>query len=128
MITLGGISLSNDMYLEPAHGWTGVAASVDRSLGGSLIIWENEIEGGESFDLVCDDHMGWIPYSILAQVKALASVVGATYTLVYRTETFTVRFRNEDAPVLDVSPVIPRKELTDDSCSYFFGRIKLLCL
>lgn len=128
MITLGGITLSNDMYLEPAHGWTGVAASVERSLGGSLIIWESELEGGESFDLVCVENMGWVPYSILVQIKALASVVGATYTLAYRTETFTVRFRNEDTPVLDMTPIIPRKELTDDPYSYFFGRIKLLCL
>ena len=128
MITLGGIALSNDMYLESAHGWTGVAASVERSLGGNLIIWENEIEGGESFDLVCKENMGWIPYSTLVQVKALASVAGATYTLIYRTETFTVRFRNDDVPVLDMAPIIPRKELTDDPYSYFFGRIKLLCL
>ena len=128
MITLGGISLSNDMYLEPAHGWTGVAASVERSLGGNLIVWESEIEGGESFDLICLEHMGWIPYSVLLQIKALASVVGASYTLVYQTETFTVRFRNEDSPVLEMAPIIPRKELTDDSYSYFYGKIKLLCL
>lgn len=128
MITLGGISLSNDMYLEPVHGWTGVAASVERSLGGNLIIWESEVEGGESFDLVCLENMGWIPYSVLLQIKVLASVVGASYTLVYRTETFTVRFRNEDSPVLEMTPIIPRKELTDDSYSYFYGKIKLLCL
>jgi hypothetical protein len=107
MITLGGISLSNDIYLEPAHGWTGVTASVERSLGGNLIIWESEVEGGESFDLVCLENMGWIPYW---------------------TETFTVRFRNEDSPVLEMTPIIPRKELTDDSYSYFYGKIKLLCL
>ena len=128
MITLGGITLSNDMYLEPAHGWTGVAASVERSLGGNLIIWESALGGGESLDLICTENMGWITYTTLIQIKAMASVVGATYTLVYRTETFTVRFRNEDAPTLEMSPIIPRKELTDDSYSYFFGKIKLLCL
>ena len=128
MITLGGIALSNDMYLEPSHGWTGVAASIQRSLGGNLIVWESELEGGESFDLVCLENMGWVPYSTLIQIKTLASVVGASYTLIYRAETFTVRFRNEDTPVLEMIPIVPRKELTDDPYSYFYGRIKLLCL
>ncbi|RPI56439.1 MAG: hypothetical protein EHM49_00155 [Deltaproteobacteria bacterium] len=128
MITLGGITLPNDMYIVPAHGWTGVVAEVERSLGSSLIIWENNIQGGEVFDLVCTASMGWISYSVLMQIKALASVAKATYTLVYRTETFTVRFRSEDPPVLDIEPIIPRKERTDDSHSYFFGKIKLFVL
>jgi hypothetical protein len=128
MITLGGVTLSNDMYLEPAHNWVGVVASVERSVGGGLIIWENSIEGGEPLDLVSTENMGWMTYATFMEIKALAAVARAPYSLVYRTETFTVRFRHEDAPALEVSPIIPRKEMTNDAYSYFYGKIKLFCL
>jgi len=123
-ITLGGITLPDDMYLEGPFQWTGVGGSVDRSLGGNLIIWEGEVNYGEILNLIAEHDSGWIDYTTVGQIRALAMVPKATYELDYRGQVYTVRFRHEDAPALDLVPLITRIEFETDS--YYYGQIKLM--
>jgi hypothetical protein len=123
-ITLGGITLPDNMHLEGPFLWSGVAGSVERSLGGGLIIWENTLTGGEPLDLVAESNSGWISYSIMLDLKALVPHLEASYELNYRSQIYTVRFRHEEAPVLDVVPLITEREFESDS--FYYGKIKLM--
>ena len=104
-ITLGGVSLP-DLSIEQEYGWTGVEAAVDRTVGGSPVVWEREITG-RTLDLVGGDDMGWITRSTLESLKSLAAVVRGTYTLSFEGTDYTVRFRHEEGAI-EAAPVIPR--------------------
>jgi hypothetical protein len=123
-ITLGGITLPDNMHLEGPFLWSGVAGLVDRSLGGSLIIWESTLIGGEPLDLVAEADSGWIPYATMLQLKALVPSLEASYELNYRSQLYAVRFRHEEAPVLDVEPLMIEREFESDS--FYYGKIKLM--
>jgi len=123
-ITLGGITLPNNMHLEGPFLWSGVAGSVERSLGGSLIIWESTLVGGEPLDLVAEVDSGWVPYATMLQLKALVPPLSASYELNYRSQIYNVRFRHEEAPVLDVLPLMTEREFESDS--FYYGKIKLM--
>jgi hypothetical protein len=127
MIVLGGVILPDDLSFEPtAYSWTGIASSPDRSLGGNLLVWESEIQNGQPIDLIALENRGWLSKNIADQLLGLASVIGGTYTLDYRGNLYTVRFRQEDWPCLELYPIITRKEFDNDS--YFYGKIKLSAL
>lgn len=104
-IILGGVSLP-DLTIEQEFGWTGIEAAVDRSVGGSPIVWEREITG-RSLDLVGGDDTGWITRSALESLKALASIARAAYSLSFEGEECTVRFRHEEGAI-EAAPVVPR--------------------
>lgn len=124
MIVLGGVPLPDDLSFEPtAYSWAGVASSVDRSLGGNLLVWESEIQNGQPIDLIAMENRGWISKNIADQLLGLASVIGGTYTLNYRGQEYNVRFRLQDFPCLELYPIITRKEF--DSDAIFYGKIKL---
>lgn len=125
-ITLGGVTLPDNMHLEGPFRWSGVAGSVDRSLGGGLIIWEGELIGGEILDLVAEPDSGWVEFSTVGQLQAIASLAGAEYELNYRSRIYTVRFRHEDSPVLDLVPLMSEREFESDS--YYYGKIKLMVM
>lgn len=100
---LPGLVLENDV----APG--AVRATVAETLSGRKVIWEQPLNGGGSFDLVGGSDFGWLPRSVLAALAALANVVGATYTLTAPdASTRTVRFRHEDGPAVEATPLVPR--------------------
>ena len=123
-ITLGGTTLPDNMHLEGPFLWSGVAGSVDRTLGGGLIIWESTLVGGEPLDLVAEVDSGWISYATMLQLKVLTSQLEASYELNYRSQLYNVRFRHEEAPVLDVLPLMTEREFESDS--FYYGKIKLM--
>jgi len=112
-ITLGGVDLP-DLLIENEFGFPGVDSRVEFSLGGTPIIWEQEMTG-KPIDLRGTTDTGWITRSVLQSLYALAAVPGATYTLDYEGTIYTVRFRNEDRPVLAAKPAVgrPNQDTTD---------------
>ena len=124
MIILAGIVLPEDLSFEPApYSWSGIASSVDRSLGGNLLVWSSEIQNGQPIDLVALENRGWISKTIADQLLSISSVIGGTYTLDYRNQIYTIRFRHQDFPALELYPIIARKEFSTDAV--FYGKIKL---
>ena len=113
-----------DLVMEGQFGWSGVRASVDRSPSGAPIVWEGET-AGRPIDLVGTVEAAWISRATLKSLRDLAGVPGATYTLTFGSETFMVRFRHEDAPVIEATPVMPTPE-TEDEDRYNQVRIKLM--
>jgi len=105
-VTLESVVLP-DLIIENEFAWTGVSAEVARTLAQNLIIWEEE-KTGKPLDLVGDYLHGWITRETLNEILELSKVTGASYELQYETDLYVVRFRHEDPPVIEASPLIPR--------------------
>ena len=104
-----------------------VNASVEATIGGGLAVQEFErLERGRPITLVSTDTQGLQEKSTVDDLKALADVSGATYTLTIssnsQTFTKTVRFRTELGIPLEAEPFHPRDGLHGDTILY---RIKL---
>lgn len=122
-ITLAGITLP-DLVIEDEYAQAGVRSVVEFSLGGRPIIWEDE-KFGRTIDLVGGNDTGWIERSTLEQLKALANVPLQEFVLDYEGETKSVRFRQEDPPVISALPILPRPNHVDGDW-YANVRIKLM--
>ena len=108
-MTLGGIALP-DLIIEDRLSHPGVRSSVTPTLAGGIIIQEFSQIDNRYVDLVGGDDYGWIQYSILQNIRSIAMLANTAYTLVYETETYTVRFRHEEPPVVYAEPIIPQVE------------------
>ncbi|MBF0607689.1 MAG: hypothetical protein HQL61_09100 [Magnetococcales bacterium] len=124
MIKLGDLVLPDDLTLDAdTLTWTGLYAATERTLDGNLVVFESYATG-RPVTLVAQQDSGWLTYEQVKALLAMASVKGATYPLVFEDNIYPVRFRNEDAPAVDVSPVLPRPNTADSD--YFTGKIKLI--
>jgi len=122
-ISISGVSLP-DLVIENEFAWTGVEAATERSLSGRPIIWEGEISG-KPIDLIGSDKAAWMDRSTLIALRALAAVPNTTYDLIYGSDTYTVRFRHEEAPVIEATPIAPSPD-AENTDRYNQVRIKLL--
>lgn len=105
-ISLEGIVLP-DLVDELLFQWSGVQSGIDRTLDGSVIVWEQSQEG-RPINLMGGSDWGFITHEILEDLQDLAAVPNAVYTLSYEGVDTSIRFRNEDAPVILASPIIAR--------------------
>ncbi len=122
-ITLDTIALDDLLFLNEFE-FSGVDSRVEQSLGGTPIIWEQE-KTGKPIDLVGDDQSGWLTRQDVTDLMALAMVPNGQYPLNYEGRIFNVRFRNEDPPVISVSPVKPMPN--SDPLDYYNNvQIKLM--
>ena len=105
---LDTIKLPGSLVIENEFIFTGVRSSVEMSLGGIPIIWEDDVQG-RTFDLISGELDGdQMSKKDLEDLKDLAGVVDATYTLRFNGTKYTVRFRNEDSPAITAVPIVPR--------------------
>ena len=87
-----------------------IQSSVHTAADGSPIIYEKSVSYGE-IDLVGGADFGWLSHATMKEIEALAKVVGASYTLNYDGTVYTVRFRNENPPVLSGDQIIERSNI-----------------
>lgn len=120
-IALPGLVIESD--IAPV----GVRAETTKTLSGRLVIWESAEHGGRNIDLVGGSDYGWLMRTDLVALQALAAIPRATYTLVLADGAgdLSVRFRNEDAPAIEATPIIPRPNPADTDW-YNNIRIKLM--
>ncbi len=105
-ITLDGLTLP-DLTKRNEFANAKVRSVVNETLGGKPVIWESG-RSIDAFDLVGGSDWGWISRTTLISLRTRADVVGATYTLVYESDTITVRFRNEEGDAIEAVPLIAR--------------------
>jgi hypothetical protein len=123
MIKLETIELPDNMVWKNHNSNLGLTAVTSRSLNGTLVIYEAEL-GNQNIDLVAEENSGWLTHAQVLALRNLAKSAGATYTLEYEGDIITVRFRHEDSPVLDITPLITRPNPQDSD--YYYGTIKLM--
>jgi hypothetical protein len=122
-ITLDGINLP-DLVKEDEFAFTGIEAVVEISLSGAPIVWERTV-AGKPIDLVGGPDNAWLNRATLISLRDRAGVAGAIYALNYEGEITDVRFRNEDVPAIEATPVKPSPEMEDND-NYNNVRIKLM--
>ena len=105
-IRIGSVVLT-ELVIENEFGWAGIDVRSNKSLDGTPIVWEQSATG-QPMDLVGDTDTAWLSRSTLSSLQALAAVPNATYTLIYQSRSYNVRFRHEDAPVISAEAIIPR--------------------
>ena len=74
--------------------------------------------------LEATENQGWLTRKQVEMLYQKASVPNKTYPLIYNGKHYLVRFRWEDPPVIDVTPILPRPNMADDD--YYYGTIKLM--
>lgn len=121
-VTLEGIDITG-LVLTEDFG-SNIQGVVQTANDGSLIVYEQEISFNDK-TLMGGDDWGWLSYTILNQLKALANVIGATYTLDYDGTVYIVRFKSEDIPVISGDKLINRSN-TDNEDFYNNIMIKLM--
>lgn len=121
---LGGIDIGN-LFIDPTATVPVIAATVQTVDGGSVTFSQINAQG-DSIDIIAYENSGWryLTYAVVKQLLSLAATVGEEYTLVLADGSARqVRFRHEDAPVLELVP-LSQRVLYDDG-DYFYGTIKL---
>lgn len=123
VLTLGGVDLNASMIWTDREQTQGVAQTTDRTLGGALIVYSQALSLGGDITLVAGEDSGWLTKFQVDEIKGLAAIAGATYTLDIDTSTFDVIFRHHEAPAVDFTPLISR--LNPGIDDYYIGTIKL---
>lgn len=122
LITLGGIDLP-DLLFENRDGMSTTRAAVAMSLADTPIIFEEAgTTLGRSADLVGGDDTGWLTLAELSTLLAMANVPGAVYDMTYHDLEIKVRFRNEEQPVIENTPVIG---IVDQAETDYFNNIRI---
>lgn len=93
-ITLGGVTLPDDLQWTDEYAWSPVARAAEHSLTGALIVEEAARLAGRPITL--SGEWAWIGIATLANLRALAATPGWTGTLVLAdTRSFEVAFRDD---------------------------------
>ncbi len=123
-ITLGGVTLSTHMIWEDEDTYSSVASSVKRTLAGNLVVRDQQLSLGRSITLVAKEDQGWLTKTQVDQVRALADVAGAAYSLDTGYQTFLVKFRHHESPAFIADALIKRNNA--DPGDYYTCTIKLM--
>lgn len=123
-ITLDGITLNTSMVWVERYQSKKVVQNVRDTLGGVPVVFVGTKDAGFPITLRAGDDYGWLTRSVVNQIMARADEAGAVYVLSFNDVEYSVIFRHNDAPAVDMQPMIPRTGDSDDD--YFIGDIKLL--
>jgi hypothetical protein len=128
-ILLGTVALPAGLRWLDEFDPQAVTQSVRRRLDGSPTIYvRTNAAGGRSITLEADA-LQWLNRTTAAALLALAAVPDTPYPLVFQERanlTFSVLFRHQDAPALDLRPLI---DYADPSgVDAIIGQIKLMTI
>jgi hypothetical protein len=104
-VTLGGITLPDDLVWVDEFDFEPVAQASARTLGGVLISEETELLAGRDITLGAAGQ--WVERSVVIALRALAADAGETHTLSLRGTDYTVQFRR---PAIEARPVIEQAD------------------
>lgn len=122
IITLNGIALDRSMLWQERFNTPATAYSLKYTLGGRAISRIGSTKQ-KNITLVGDENSGWLTKETVDQLLALAANPAGVYNFVFGDETFSVVFRYEDQPVIEMRPFVPR--VLHEPGDYFTGTIKL---
>lgn len=106
-------------------GWLPVKQGVTRTLTGAAIVQTGVMTGGRPITLSANDsEKALINGADAEKLAAWASVPGKEFSLALRGTTRTVIFRHQDAPALEIAPVVDYAD--PEQGDLYFARIKLM--
>lgn len=123
-VVLGGVDLNNSLQWSDRFNHTGVASTRERTLGGGLVVFSQDLTAGRPVTLVATVDTGWFTFGMVTALKALADASGSSYTLDYHGEMHTVRFDYQSRRPVEFTPLIPKNAYANDT-DYFIGQMRL---
>ena len=118
------IDLPADLLWTDRHSWSPVEQTVATSITGAAIIDTGTRLNGRPVTLEGDERHAWMPYSIVQQLKAWASLPDQQLTLDVHGVSMQVVFRHQDRPAIDVRPL---QDFADPQATdFFFGSLKFM--
>lgn len=123
MIQLGDVEFPNQIFWPNRFEWTGISEAAERTLSGGVVVYGNSISG-RPIDLEGRENMCWITYASVKALQAMASVQDAQYDLIYEDEQLSVRFRHEESPTIEFTPILEKPAYNDSD--YFNCKIRLM--
>ena len=119
MKKIGDLTLPESLQWTNRHDWSPVAMETTRTLGGTPVIWSQQLYGGQPITLEATEDVTWLDQATIDAIRAMAAQPGASFILIWASETYTVMFRHNDQPAISFQPLWPHHHL-------FTGTIKLL--
>ena len=119
MKKLGDLILPESLQWTDRHDWSPVAQETARTLGGTPVIWTQPLSGGRPVTLEATEDVTWLDQATVDAIRAMAAQAGASFTLIWEAETYTVMFRHDDPPAVKFQPLWPHHHL-------FSGTLKLM--
>lgn len=125
-LTVGAtsVALPADLYWADEN-WAPVVQSATPSITGSMIVMAGVLVGGRPITLrpFAADQSGWLALSLLAQLRAWATVPEQEMTLTLRGVDYTVLWRHQDTAI-EANPIF---HYTDsDGADYYAVTLRFM--
>jgi len=125
-ITLNGTALSSSLQWVNRYNWSPVAQASKRTLGGTLVVYPQDLTAGRPIQLVANAETGWFTKDMVDAMLSLAAQSSGQFVLDFHGETHTVMFAHEGGSAISFEPLI--KKATPLSTDYFTGTINLFTI
>jgi hypothetical protein len=122
-IILDSVTLPDDLLWSDEHAWAPVQQTAARRLDGGLVVFALATPAGRPITLDARED-AWLTRTEAEALATLAARVGEVYLLTLRGETRAVMFRHQDAPAVDLRPLVDWNDSDPDDP--FVGQIKLM--
>ena len=119
MKKLGDLILPDSLQWIDHDSWSPVIQQTATTLGGAMVVFSQVRIDGQPVTLEANDGITWLDQETVDALKTMAAQAGATFTLIWESESFTVLFRHHDPPAVSFKPLWPNHDL-------FTGTIKLI--
>ena len=117
--TLGALTLPDQMVWVDRYKWFPVAGQAARTIAGGLALFTQGMVKGRPVTLEARDGMAWLTQAQVDGLAAMAAQAGATFTLVWDGESFSVQFAHHESPAMEAEPIWPFAD-------QYTGTIKLI--
>ena len=123
-ITLGGLTLNDDLIWVDRFTYSPIAQSTDRLLAGTLVVHNQTLQKGQPITLEANESTGWFTTPMVTQIMTWAATPGQELTFNFHNEvSYQVAFNHEDAPAVEFNPIVFRVPYA--TTDYFTGTLKL---
>lgn len=114
--TLAGIALPNGLVWADEFAWTAVEQESERSLAGTLHLYEGVKSYGRPITLAGAEDAAWVDRATLLALYALTTTADQDMTLIWHERTFTVRWDFQRGAI--EAPLVMREGIPTDDTLY----------
>ena len=124
-ITLGTLTLPDDLVWEDEFNWSAVKRSSSISLTGALVIQENTQQKGRPITLTGQADSAWMTKEKLNQLRDMVEVPKEKYSLtLHDNQTFTVMFARDQGNPVQAKQVVGYSD--PEPTDYYTLTLKLI--
>lgn len=120
------LTLPADLQWADRDSWSPVEQAVQTSITGAAILDIGVRTSGRPITLAGGPSFAWLDYATVSQLKTWAASAVAQMSLNIHGDSFSVVFRHQDKPALDLQPIVDYA--TPDSADWFAGQLKFMSI